>query len=150
MKLSQHILLATFCVISLGCVHNPITTGVGTSLIPATTKSLDQEQLKQYISIDNSALANRLHLTQSLARYHNDFLQVNVSVKSDYHKSQKLQYQFSWFDSAGFEIDATKQNWQAIDLHGGQHTQLTGLAKNKQATHFKLYIREVATQLQRF
>jgi uncharacterized protein YcfL len=150
MKLYYYIVLITFGFLSTGCVHNPVTTGVGTALIPASSQSLDQTQLEKYVSVDNSTLANRLSLTQSLARYNNQYLQVNVTVKSDYHKSQKLQYQFSWFDNEGFELDAGKQNWQAIDLHGGQQTQLTGLAKNKQATHFKLYIRDVATQLQRF
>ena len=86
MKLYYYILFITFGFLSTGCVHNPVTTGVGTALIPATSQSFDQTQLEKYVSVDNSTLANRLSLTQSLARYSNQYLQVNVTVKSDYHK----------------------------------------------------------------
>ncbi|ATC97257.1 YcfL family protein [Pseudoalteromonas tunicata] len=146
-KLSSVII---FAIALSGCVHNPITTGIGTKTISVNQKMLDETSLQNYIEVDNSRLAGRLHISQILTRKQNDYLNVAVQIKSDYHKSQKLQYRISWFDQQGFEIEPNSQNWQPIDLHGGQNKELLGLAQNTQANSFKFYIREVATQLQRF
>lgn len=146
-KITSAILLAVGLT---GCIHNPITTGLGTESISVNQSKLDKTELKKYLAIDNSRLASRLHISQILTRKQNDYLNVAVQIKSDYHKSQKLQYRISWFDQQGFEIEPNKQNWQAIDLHGGQNKELLATAQQSQATSFKFYIREVATQLQRF
>lgn len=138
MKYSVIILLASL----LGaCKTAPVTSGIELRENPQGTMQL---------LVNNPKLGEKLTITSSKTRQQNNLLQAAVTLKSQYKKSQKLQYQFVWYDAQGFTLHQNQSPWRALDLTGFEQRQLTGLAPNQNAVTFALAVREVSTQAQEF
>lgn len=65
-------------------------------------------------------MADLLSIAQVQSRLINGVTQVNVELVSGASKTQKLQYQFTWFDEQGFVVEPNKTPWTPLSLHGGQ------------------------------
>jgi uncharacterized protein YcfL len=132
------LILLCFTLIITGCKNiPPVTSGIGsTQIIPG------QEYAKQ-LKVDNKQLAAQLFISDIKSRKRNDLLAINLTLTSRYKKSQQLQYQFQWFDQAGFVIEAGKSPWHPLELHGMQTATVAGLAPSTQVATFSLYVREV-------
>lgn len=131
------------CVLAVlvisGCANRtpPITSGIGASEIR------QGDDFNKHLKIDNPELANKLVISDIKSRKSNDLLEVNLSLKSGYEKSQKLQYHFNWFDAQGFVIESRKTAWKPLSLHGHQPTTVRGLAPSTSVESFNIYVREV-------
>lgn len=142
---SAMLILLCFTLVIIGCKNvPPVTSGIGsTQIVPG------QEYAKLLI-VDNKQLAAKLYISDIKSRKNNDLLALNLSLTSRYKKSLQLQYQFQWFDQAGFVIEAGKSPWQPLELHGMQTITVAGLAPSIQVATFSLYVREVPTKFFKF
>lgn len=122
----------------------PVTSGIGSEQIA------QGERYKQHLQVHNKELSNQLHISGIRSRTTNDLLEINLNLTSTYEKSLQLQYQFQWFDQQGFAIEAEKNPWQPLELHGMQTSTLSGLAPTTQVTTFSLYIRKVPERFFKF
>ena len=120
----------------IACSSSPVTAGIGVN-----ARYVNQ-QIVSEPTVDNPKLAGKLSITTVKGKQANGFLQGNVQVKNTDKKSQTLQYQFTWFDQQGFVIEAEKQAWKPLELHGGQEKSLVGIAPSAEAESFKFYVRE--------
>lgn len=109
------------------------SSGIGAQSAPAGTEFV----------VDNPDLAAKLEMTNVIQKRENNFLVVQAQLASRYDFSQKLQYQFRWFDQAGFEVEKDKSAWRALKLHGKQTVTLQSTAPTKKAQHFTIYVREI-------
>lgn len=124
------------------CAQQPTTSGLAVEQ--------NNAQYKQQLRVDNPELGDRLVISDVKTRQTNQLTDVVVTLASQYKKSQYLQYQFTWYDDAGFMIKGNHSPWQAITLFGFAKTQLPGLAPTPNAVTFSLAVREVSTQAQEF
>jgi len=125
-----------FSVVLLSaCSSKSNTSGIGADY------SQTASEFEQYLNIDNQSLAQTLTISALKSRTVNDFFEVNVLLLSTSHKTQKLQYQFTWFDEQGFIVEANKTPWKSLSLHGGQSKNLTAVAPTPRASTFKVYVR---------
>lgn len=145
---NQHcVTVISLCLILIitGCKNiPPVTTGIGSSQI------IPGQEYAKYLQVDNKKLAAKLHISDLKTRTNNDLLVLNLSLTSRYKKSQQLQYQFQWFDKAGFVIEAGKSPWQPLELHGMQTITVAGLAPSTQVATFSLYVRKVPEKFFKF
>jgi uncharacterized protein YcfL len=139
------LILICFSVIIAGCKNiPPVTSGIGSKQITPG------HEFAEYLQLDNNKLAKKLHISDIKSRENNDLLSINLSLTSRYEKSQQLQYQFQWFDQAGFIIEAGKSPWHPLELHGMQTITVTGLAPSIHVASFSLYVREVPKKFFKF
>ncbi|MGO2012812.1 MAG: YcfL family protein [Pseudoalteromonas sp.] len=129
-------------IVLSACAGRPTTSGVAVEQ--------NSSQYNQQLRVDNPELGERLAITDVKTRQKNQLTDVVVTLASEYKKSQYLQYQFTWYDSAGFVIKGNHSPWQAITLFGFAKTQLPGLAPTSEAVTFSLAVREVSTEAQEF
>ena len=122
----------------------PVTSGIGSEQIAPGQK------YNKHLQVHNESLAKQLHISDIRSRTTNDLLEINLSLTSAYEKSLHLQYQFQWFDSQGFTIEAGKSPWQSLELHGMQTITVAGLAPTTQVSTFSLYVREVPEKFFKF
>lgn len=129
-----------------GCANNasPITSGIGTDKMVAGV------EYSKYLKVDNEQLAQRLYINDVKSRFRNNLLEINIELKSQYQRSQKLQYHFNWFDSDGFAIEPGKTPWKPVELHGEQSTTLQGVAPNVNVKSFNVYVREIPEKAYEF
>lgn len=93
--------------------------------------------------IDNQSFSTEVQISGVQSRYHGD-LQLGVAtISSKVATDLKLQYKFSWYDTAGFIVEGESNSWQSIKLHGMQRVQVSSVAPNSSATQFEVYVREV-------
>lgn len=136
--------LSTFTFIS-GCKNvPPVTSGVGTSQMDG------KENFAKHLQVHNPELNKKLHISDIKSRENNALLEINLSLTSTYKKTLKLQYQFSWFDNDGFVVEAGKNPWKPLDLHGMQTITVPGVAPTSQAKSFSIYVREVPKEFYKF
>lgn len=139
------ITLLTFTLAITACKNvPPVTSGVG------STQITPGQKYEKHLKVDNDKLATKLHISDIRSRQNNDLLEINLSLTSTYKKSQQLQYQFQWFDEAGFAIEAGKSPWQPLELHGMQTMTVASLAPSTQVATFSLYVREVPEKFFKF
>jgi len=144
-QLSVMLILLCFTFVVTGCKNTPpVTSGIGSKRITP------EQEYAKYLQINNKQLAAQLHISDIKSRKSNDLLAINLSLTSSYRKSQQLQYQFQWFDQAGFVIEAGKSPWHPIELHGMQTLTVAGLAPSTQVATFSLYVREVPKKFFKF
>ncbi|RJG41986.1 YcfL family protein [Motilimonas pumila] len=115
-----------------GCSQKK-SSGIGAQSAPAGTEFV----------VDNPDLAAKLQLSNVMQKRENNFLVVQAQLASLYDFEQKLQYQFRWFDEAGFQVEKDKSAWRALKLHGKQTVTLQSTAPTKKAQHFTIYVREI-------
>ena len=132
-------LVVLLIILSFGCSNRtkPVTSGIGVNEIAQVNG------FNQHLVVDNKMLAKKLFISDVKSRKSNEILEVNVTLKSTFKKSQKLQYHFTWFDRQGFVIEARKTAWKPLEVHGEQAVTLRGVAPNIKVESFKMYIREV-------
>ena len=75
-------------------------------------------------------------------RFINTLLQVNTEIENGFSNPYDLEYKFSWFDSAGMEVDPARTAWIPIHLNGRETKTIQGLAPNPSAKTFKIKFRE--------
>ncbi len=128
-----------------GCSsRSPVTSGIGTSAIHNTN------EFSRYLKTDNPKMADLLSIAQVQSRLINGVTQVNVELVSGASKTQKLQYQFTWFDEQGFVVEPNKTPWTPLSLHGGQIKKLRAVAPNATATTFSVYVRRAHSKAYEF
>jgi uncharacterized protein YcfL len=131
--------IAMIAIIASGCADNtpPITSGIDTNTMT------HGDDFSKHLHVHNPELGKKLAITDVKSRQTNGLLELNVELTSSYNKSQKLQYQFNWFDAQGFVIESRKSAWKPLELHGFQSSVLRGVAPSEQATSFNVNVREV-------
>ena len=75
-------------------------------------------------------------------RFVNGLLQVNQELESGYSSTYRLEYKFSWYDSAGMEVDPARTAWMPLYMNGRETKTIQGLAPNPSAKTFKIKFRE--------
>ena len=142
---SAMLILLCLTLVITGCKNvPPVTSGIGSSQI------IPGQEYAEHLQVDNKQLAAKLHISDIKSRKNNDLLAINLSLTSRYKKSQQLQYQFQWFDQAGFIIEAGKSPWHPLELHGMQTITVAALAPSTQVATFSLYVREVPEKFFKF
>lgn len=139
-------LLFTIVLLFISACKNipPVTSGIGSDQISQGQK------YEKHLQVHNKELGAQLHISDIRSRNTNDLLDINLSLTSTYKKSLQLQYQFQWFDSEGFAIEAGKSPWQPLELHGMQTITVAGLAPTAEVSTFSLYVREVPEKFFKF
>ena len=139
------IVALTATLLISGCKNvAPVTSGMGSDQIAPGQK------FSKHLQVHNPELGKKLHISDIRSRTSNELLEINLSLTSTYEKTLKLQYQFTWFDNDGFVIEAGKNPWQPLDLHGMQTATVPGLAPTTQVASFSLYVREVPEKFFKF
>lgn len=146
--INKYPVLFTFLITGLfisGCKNiPPVTSGIGSGQISP------EQNFSEYLKVDNETLASKLYISDVKSRTANNLLQLNTTITSRYKKSLQLQYQFQWFDNAGFAVEVGKTPWQALELHGMQTVTVESLAPSIKATSFSIYVREVPEKYFKF
>jgi len=86
-------------------------------------------------------VAQVFSISELRSRTVNGLLEVNALLLSVSDKTQKLQYQFTWFDEQVVVVDANKAPWTSLSLHGGQSKYINAVAPTLQASTFSVYVR---------
>jgi uncharacterized protein YcfL len=92
------------------------------------------------VNFKNSPVDIKVLDTRS--RFVNGLLQVNLELESGYSSPYRLEYKFSWYDSAGMEVDPARSAWMPFYLNGRETKTIQGLAPNPSAKAFKIKFRE--------
>ncbi len=96
------------------------------------------------VNFKNSPVDVKVLDTRS--RIVNGLLQVNMELESGYSNPYRLEYKFSWYDSAGMEVDPARTAWIPFYLNGRETKTIQGLAPNPSAKAFKIKLREANRQ----
>lgn len=134
------VFLVVIASAAIGC-HRipPVSSGVGVESITNETPPAT------YLRVDNPELVEKVTITDVKHRLQNNLLNVNVEVSSQYEKTLRLQYHFTWFDENGFVVESDKSPWKPLMLHGYQSLTLQGVAPASNVTSFTLYIRPASS-----
>lgn len=128
----------TLCLTTVvGCKTNGEKNSAGLGV----ESLIEKDDFSTFLTVDSAELAEQLAISQVNSRYHGDLLEVNVRLSSQYKKTQRLQYQFTWFDKQGFVVEGNRSAWQPLILHGFQDADLVGVAPTAKASSYKLYVR---------
>jgi uncharacterized protein YcfL len=92
------------------------------------------------VNFKNSPVDIKVLDTRS--RFVNGLLMVNTELESGYSNPYRLEYKFSWYDSAGMEVDPARSAWIPFYLNGRETKTIQGLAPNPSAKAFKIKFRE--------
>ncbi len=128
-------ILIVSSLIMAGCAT---TTGITGSVDPSA-----EAEKSSLIEVQNKSLAKKVSITSFKNKVVNDLLNVQVEIANDFSSTRELQYRFSWFDAAGFEIEQEGGRWQPIVMHGGSVTTLRAVAPNPTVKSYKIVLREL-------
>lgn len=92
------------------------------------------------VNFKNSPVDIKVLDTRS--RFINGLMMVNLELESGYSNPYRLEYKFSWYDSAGMEIDPARSAWVPFYLNGRETKTIQGVAPNPSAKAFKIKFRE--------
>ncbi len=92
------------------------------------------------VNFKNSPVDVKILDTRS--RFVNGLLMVNTELESGYSNPYRLEYKFSWYDSAGMEVEPARSAWIPFYLNGRETKTIQGLAPNPSAKAFKIKFRE--------
>ena len=91
--------------------------------------------------VNNPKLAGKLQITDIQTEFVGGLMKTQVNLVSKYSKNVNIQYQFSWFDSDGMEIDSDASAWTPLMLYGNESKTVQGVGPNPTARKFKIKIR---------
>ncbi len=83
-----------------------------------------------------------VNVLDTRSRFVGGLLQVNLELESGRSRTYRLEYKFSWYDSAGMEVDSARSAWIPLYMNGREVKTIQGLAPNPSAKSFKIRIRE--------
>jgi len=92
------------------------------------------------VNFKNSPVDVKILDTRS--RFVNGLLMVNTELESGYSNPYRLEYKFSWYDSAGMDVEPARSAWIPFYLNGRETKTIQGLAPNPSAKAFKIKFRE--------
>ena len=133
----QGVLLILLIVGLAGCSS---TAGIEGS----TTAVRDESGNTTYSNlmvVNNPRLAGKIQITDIQTEFVGGLMKTQVNLVSKYSKNVNIQYQFSWFDSDGMEIDSDASAWTPLMLYGNESKTVQGVGPNPTARKFKIKIR---------
>lgn len=71
------------------------------------------------------------------------FKKGQLTIRNESKKFLSLQYRFFWYDKDGVEIPSDSTAWQPLHLSGKLTRSVSSVARRPEATHFKVFIREL-------
>lgn len=117
-------------------------TGCTTSGLEAIGKPGDPK-LEKHLVIHNDVLAGKITIAEMNTRTTGGLLEVSLVLANLSDSDKKMQYRFSWYDSANFEVEQGTGPWTPIVLHGKASANLQAVAPNTTVTTYKLNVREM-------
>lgn len=106
------------------------------------TSGISIESSNQNVVIGNRLLANSLEIEKALISEVNGLMKAGVPVTSKTNSDMRLQYRFYWYDAQGLEVAGSNSPWRQFVLHGKDSVTLQAVAKNPNATQYRINIRE--------
>ena len=95
----------------------------------------------QNVVLSDSLLSEELKLGNAKSIQENGRLIANVLVTNTTNNTQRLQYRYYWYDEQGLELNSDQAPWQQFILYGGEEKVLRGVAVDKGAENFRVFIR---------
>lgn len=116
-------------------------SGCATSGMEATGSPMGDPEYAKHLVVHNSALANKIIITEMHSRVTNDLLEARVVLTNLTSTDKNIQYRFSWYDDDNFEVDQGSEAWTPVTMHGKASVQMSGVAPNPSATTYKVNVR---------
>lgn len=97
---------------------------------------------KPYIEYENSAMSDKLKISDVRSRTQYDVLQLGVDVTNKTSKEVQFQYKFKFFDKDGFEVMPESRPWVRKILSAKETVNIQVTAPNATVVGGKIYIKE--------
>ncbi len=117
--------------------------GCATSGMEATGTPGADPEFAKHLVIHNESLANNVIIRDMRTRLNGGLLEVNVVLANLTSTDKRIQYRFSWFDDADFEVEAGSGAWTPLLLNGFGQKGMRALAPNPTVTTYKVNVREL-------
>ncbi len=115
--------------------------GCATSGIEAVGRPSTPEAEKRLI-IHNEPLAEKITVSSMRTRTAGDLLAVEATLTNLSSRDIRIQYRFSWYDAADFEVEPGKHGWTPVTLHGRASLHIQGIAPTPVVRSYRIHIRE--------
>lgn len=96
-----------------------------------------------YLVVDDPILADQIHIVSVSHDMVGDMMRALVTMKSNRHRSLRVQYRISWYNAQGMEIDPQGKTYRDLIIEGKDAVSVTGMAPSPAATEFKIRVRKV-------
>lgn len=145
-------ILAIFIISVMTVACSNSHTAKNTAIKSEISSMMDKEvasdvaNFDYYLALNNAQLAKRVTISALKASRVQALLDIELELSSRYEKSQRLQFQFNWFDQKGKKLEPNITPWQTMILPSQQSIQLHGVAPNVTARTFNLYLRPIPSK----
>ncbi len=100
-----------------------------------------QEDYSDLVHYETGTLQGRVQVVDVIEQWHNDVLQVQVTVENPSAFRTDYQYKFRWFNAEGMEVAAEGEPWKPRELAARSRDHLQGVAPNPSVKRFELRVR---------
>lgn len=97
---------------------------------------------KPYIEYENSAMSDKLKVSDVRSRTQYDVLQLGVDVTNKTSKEVQFQYKFKFFDKDGFEVMPESRPWVRKILSAKETVNIQVTAPDSSVVGGKIYIKK--------
>jgi uncharacterized protein YcfL len=118
-------------------------TGCATSGIEATGTPMGDPEFAKHLVIHNESLAGNITITDMNSRVTGGLLEVNVVLTNLTSTDKNIQYQFSWYDGANFEVEQGSRSWTPVTINGHSNVSMKAVAPNPSVISYKVNVREL-------
>jgi len=124
-----------------------LVVSAGCSTSAANVSSVNPEEGTADILIGDPDLYDDLRVKNIKTRINDTsgFLECQCMLENKDDDSIRFEYQFQWFDEAGFEIQHAAEPWQPAKIDGYEDKPIRATAPNKRVKSFKVKVRRPNT-----
>lgn len=95
----------------------------------------------KWVQTDNN-LRNKAEVVSAKRDRQNGLLRVQVDVKNNYNRTERIVYRFVWLDEQGIEVSSIQNDWLPRILGAGEQIQIVGIAPDPRVTDAIVKIQE--------
>jgi|GEM_PF-6829431 len=97
---------------------------------------------EMYSNSNNALLGMRLSMDDIKTTRINDFLVINVQLRSKWPWTQDVKYRVHWFDLQGIEVEPERPAWNKIILTGKSEKTIKLTAPSSNVVRAKITVRD--------
>ncbi|MBV1880283.1 MAG: YcfL family protein [Pseudomonadales bacterium] len=124
-----------------------VLMGLGMSLFSGCASNTTGLQAKVNAQGDSSVTAIKLgrllKVEQMQGEFINGLYRAKIVLANKKKSTKNLQYQFSWYDASGAEVDIDGNGWTPFVIYGKDEKTIVGLSPNPKASGFRINVRDL-------
>lgn len=95
----------------------------------------------KWVQTDNN-LRDKAKVVSAKRDRQHGLLRVQVDVKNNYNRTERIVYRFVWLDEQGIEVSSIQNDWLPRILGAGEQIQIVGIAPDPRVTDAIVKIQE--------